>query len=74
MKNCLSLLKFRLFADGTNIFPKSTKKDFDFIEIMNIELNKLSIWFKANKLSLNIDKTIIFKTKTRKLICNIISE
>ena len=27
------------------------------INVMNIELNKLSIWLKANKLSLNVKKT-----------------
>ena len=54
--NTSSLLSFVLFADDTNIF--CSHKDFDsLIDILNFEINKVSNWFKSNKLSLNINKT-----------------
>ena len=36
-------------------------------------MNKLSIWFKANKLSLNLKKTkfMVFKPRQKRSICNI---
>ena len=39
----------------------------------NIELQKVSIWLKANKLTLNVTKTqyIIFKSRKKKLNKNI---
>ena len=45
-----------VFADDTNLFfsHKSIKKLF---HIANLELNKVSKWFNANKSSLNKDKT-----------------
>ena len=64
MPNSSKILKFLLFADDTNIFysHSNLKK---LIEITNIELSKLNIWFRANRLSLNISKTnfIIFGKK-----------
>ena len=45
-----------LYADDTSVVAND--KHFDkLLEILNDELNKLSIWLKANKLSLNINKT-----------------
>ena len=46
-----------LFADDTNIFVSHKDKDCLTI-ILNAELNKLSIWFRANRLSLNLKKYI----------------
>ena len=41
-----------LFADDTNVFL--SHKDLDcLVNQLNTDLNKLSIWFKVNKLSLN---------------------
>ena len=39
-----------------------------------IVINKLSIWFKANKLSLNLKKTkyIVFRPSQRRINCNIV--
>ena len=56
-----------LFADDTNLFFS----DFDFPTLMNLinsEILNLSNWFKANKLSLNIQKSnyVIFKTRQQK--------
>lgn len=45
-----------MFADDTNLF-KSGKNVQDLFVEMNLELQKISLWFKANKLSLNVSKT-----------------
>ena len=49
-------LKFILFADDTNLFY-SSKSVSDLQRVLNHEMTALSEWFKANRLSLNIDKT-----------------
>ena len=47
-----SILKPVLFADDINLFLPN--KDINkLFNDMNVELQKTSIWFKANKLSLN---------------------
>ena len=62
--NCSKYLLFILFADDTNLFF-SCKDMLHLFNTVNSELDKLSIWFKANKLSLNIKKTnyILFGNK-----------
>ena len=45
-----------MFADDTNLFM-SDKNIINLYTKMNIELEKVSAWFKANKLSLNVSKT-----------------
>jgi Reverse transcriptase (RNA-dependent DNA polymerase) len=62
--NCSKILKFILFADDTNLFH-SHKDAFELMKSINIELSKLSDWFRANKLSLNVKKTnyILFGKK-----------
>ena len=58
MDNGSRLLQFILFADDTNILYSNA--DFrTLIKIVNSELNALSDWFKANKLSINLKKTHI---------------
>ena len=45
-----------LFADDTSLFY--SHKDLNTItDVLNEELGKISIWFKSNKLSLNIKKS-----------------
>ena len=56
LKNCSTLLKFILFADDTNIFNMHNNLT-TLINTTNQELQNLSSWFKANKLSLNVTKT-----------------
>ena len=62
--NVSEFLKFVLFADDTNLFASG-----DNIETLcndiNRELNKINIWFKINKLSLNLNKTnfMVFSNK-----------
>ena len=45
-----------MFADDTNLFLSGINVD-DLFSDMNCELNKISLWFKANKLLLNFTKT-----------------
>jgi hypothetical protein len=55
-----------LFADDTNAL--STHENLStLIDFVNLELKKLALWFKANKLVLNISKTkyMIFCTKNK---------
>ena len=44
-----------MFADGTNLFCSSNDIKTLFLNT-NLELKKISEWFRANKLSLNEDK------------------
>src|SRR6218665_2004577 len=57
-----------LFADDTNVFLSHKSLDH-LIEIMNSELIIIANWFKANRLSLNLEKTnlIIFSSLRKKL-------
>ena len=45
-----------MFTDDTNLFNSGINVDELFSD-MNCELNEISLWFKANKLSLNLTKT-----------------
>ena len=56
-----NLFYFILFADDTTLITKNAIYNTD---IINAELAKLSIWFKVNKLSLNISKStfIVFRS------------
>lgn len=50
------IMKFVLFADDTNIF--CSHRDISTLcTLVSTELQKLSIWFCVNKLSLNVKKT-----------------
>ena len=51
-----NILEPIMFADDTNLFHSHANIKTLF-NIVNNELNKLNGWFKANKLSLNVDKT-----------------
>ena len=59
------ILSFIIFEDDTNMFY-SHKNIKTLNETINNELNKVSLWLQANKLSLNIKKTQIIFFKTRK--------
>ena len=64
VENCSAILSFILFADDTNLFYSSNSL-FELFTTVNSELSKLSEWFCANKLSLNVKKTnyILFGNK-----------
>ncbi len=49
-----------LFADDTTIYA-SSKNPKLLAAMMNHDLTLLAIWFKANKLSLNVNKTVALK-------------
>ena len=53
-----------LFADDTTIYYTSDSID-ELLSIINSELDSVTDWFRANKLSLNVSKTnfIIFQTR-----------
>ena len=56
-----------LFADDSNLLISGPSLDFLMYQ-MNKELSKVVDWFRANKLSLNINKTnyMIFHAKNKK--------
>ena len=54
--NSSSIFKFIMFADDTTVLA-SHKNLNVLIDTLNVELSKISTWFKCNKLSLNISKT-----------------
>ena len=58
-----NILDVILLADDTNIFY--SHKDSNFLNtIVNTELDKLSSWFQANRLSINVKKSnfVIFRS------------
>lgn len=58
---CCNFFDFHIFADDTNLF--CSHKNLSTLEaLINVNINRVSSWLIANKLSLNIDKTnyIIF--------------
>ena len=65
--NASTALQLILFADDTNVFL-SGKDPEHLVNQLNIEINKLSVWFRVNKLSLNLKKTkfIVFKPNQRR--------
>ena len=65
--NCSDVLRFLLYADDSNTFCSHTNL-YTLIDIMNTELVKLTNWFDANKLAINMKKThyLLF---TRKKNC-----
>ena len=59
-----SIANLIMFADNTNLI--FTGNDIDpLVKSVNLELDKITDWFKANKRSLNIKRThfILFRTK-----------
>ena len=64
--NISNILQIILFADDTNIFVSGPNIN-ELCRSVNVELTKLSRWFKLNKLSLNIKKTnfIVFRSRTK---------
>ena len=66
--NASDILDLVLFADDTNVF--FSHNDLSILtNMINVELPKLSEWFKANKLSINVSKSkyMIFKPRQKRL-------
>ena len=70
LSNVANIFDLILFADDTNLFY-SRKDPSCLINLINDETSKLSEWFKANMLSINIKKSnyMIFKPRQITLIC-----
>ena len=68
LANISKKFKFILFANDTNVLY-ADKNLLDVMGVLNYELKYLSVWFKVNKLSLNVGKTnyMIFKHKNDKI-------
>ena len=65
--NVSNIFKLVLFADDTSLF--FSHKDLSIlIETVNVELSKLSEWFKANNLSIDVKKSnyLIFKPRQKR--------
>ena len=63
--NVSNILQPIMFADDTNLFSSHSNIK-ELFNNVNLELDKISLWFKANKLSLNEGKTkYTFFHKTR---------
>ena len=62
-----------IFADDTNLFL-SHNCNQKLLNLLNKELLKIDLWFKVNKLSLNISKTnfMFFSNKKRKKTKNLL--
>ena len=56
LPNVSNMLDPIMFADDTNLFFSSSNIK-TFFAIVNHELEKISLWFIANRLSLNVEKT-----------------
>jgi hypothetical protein len=65
--HCTNLNLF-LFADDSNALAQNSNLH-DLVTYVNVELQKLATWFKANKLVINAEKTkyMIFHTKNRRI-------
>ena len=68
LSNVSNILELILFADDTNIFF-SHQKFSSLVNTVNCEIDKISEWFKANKLSLNLKKSnyVIFKSRQKRI-------
>ena len=51
------ILKFFLFADDTTVYYSADPNDENTEKILNHELEKVTCWLAANKLSLNVKKS-----------------
>ena len=51
------LFQFIMFADDPNLFASHSNLD-ELLKMTNQELEKISNWFKINKLSRNVEKPI----------------
>jgi hypothetical protein len=67
LPNCTEMLSL-LFADDTACLTSGANLK-NVIDKANIELQKLSQWFRANKMAVNVSKTkyIIFKPNNKKI-------
>ena len=63
-----------LFADDTSVFIEGTNLD-ETIELLNEELNKITTWLSANKLTVNVVKShymIFHRSRIKNTTSNIL--
>ena len=65
--NALTILKFILFADDTNVFYSGVDIQ-TLCECIRCELDKLHVWLSVNTLSLNVDNTNFILFDNRKIL------
>ena len=56
MKRCCELLNCVQYADDTTLYISGSNLNL-ICNTMNAQLEKIDLWLKVNKLTLNIDKT-----------------
>ena len=56
LPNSTNYFNFRLFADDSNLFLTFLPR-LNLIDIVNMHLDKVTIWCKVNKLTVNLSKT-----------------
>ena len=64
-----TVLIFNLFADDTSIYLSDLDENILF-NVMNVELAKICNWILANRLTLNIDKTVYLLFAGKKSVSN----
>jgi len=69
--NISDILQLILFADDTNLFAFHRNLN-TLVQLVNRELELLNTYFKVNKLSLNVDKTVfmVFTSARKKYDAN----
>ena len=55
-----------LFADDMSVFLEG-EEYMKLVEILNKELNKITVWLNANKLMVNVKKRITWSSSAQKL-------
>ena len=70
--NVSQLVNLILFADDTNMLNNDNDLTSLIVKV-NDELSKLSLWFRVNRLSLNVKKTnfILFRTNNKRMTENV---
>jgi hypothetical protein len=73
LSSCLRVTKSIQFADDTTLYASGKDHNLLFMNV-NKDLEILNDWFKANKLSLNINKTnyMLFTNKRGPTNCNLV--
>ena len=67
--NCSDVLCFNLFADDTCVYLNHQNLS-TLYSLMNVELGKVGAWIEANKLSLNVNKSVYLLFSGRKYLPN----
>ena len=71
LNNAVEFSDVHHFADNTNVLC-SIKSLKDINRKINFDLKNIFMWLRANKISLNADKTelVLFRSKNRKITEN----